>query len=74
MAVSRDSIRIVVDQRIYTVDLLTLSDEQIHHFASQLNSLQAGADDGLGVLIFLLVVAIVVVLVLQATGHRVIIR
>jgi Flp pilus assembly protein TadB len=56
------------------VRINTLSDEQIHHFASQLNSLQAGADDGLGVLIFLLVVAIVVVLVLQATGHRVIIR
>jgi Flp pilus assembly protein TadB len=52
----------------------TLSDEQIHQFASQLDSLQAGADDGLGFLIFLLVAAIVAVVVLEATGHRVIIK
>jgi Flp pilus assembly protein TadB len=52
----------------------TLSDEQIHKFASQLDSLQAGGDDGLGLLIFLLVVAIVVVVVLEATGHRVIVK
>ncbi len=52
----------------------TLSDEQVHQFAQQLDSLQAGADDGLGLIIFLLVVAIVVVVVLEATGHRVIVR
>jgi Flp pilus assembly protein TadB len=52
----------------------TLSDDQIHQFASQLDSLQAGADDGLGLLIFLLVVVIVTVVVLEATGHRVIVR
>ncbi len=52
----------------------TLSDEQIHQFASQLDSLQAGADDGLGLLIFLLVAAIVTVVVLEATGHRVIVK
>ncbi len=52
----------------------TLSDAQIHRFASQLDSLQAGADDGLGFLIFLLVVAIVTVVVLEATGHRVIVK
>ncbi len=51
-----------------------LSDEQIHQFASQLESLQAGADDGVGVVIFLLLVAIVVIIVLEATGHRVIVR
>ncbi len=51
-----------------------LSDEQLHQFASQLNSLQAGADEGVGLLIFLLLVAIVVVVVLEATGHRVIVR
>ena len=52
----------------------TLSDKQIHQFASQLDSLQAGADDGLGLLIFLLVVAIVTVIILEATGHRVVVR
>jgi Family of unknown function (DUF6627) len=51
-----------------------LSDEQIHQLALNLNSVQAGADDGLGFLIFLLVVAIIVVVVLEATGHSVIIR
>ncbi len=51
-----------------------LSDEQIHQLALNLNSVQAGADDGLGFLIFLLVVAIIVVVVLEATGHSVIVR
>jgi len=52
----------------------TLSDEQIHRFASQLDSLQAGADGGLDFLIFLLIVAIIVVIALEASGHRVVIR
>ena len=53
--------------------LNTLSDEQIHQFAGDLDSLQAGAD-GVGALIFLLLVAIIVVVVLQATGHKVIVK
>jgi hypothetical protein len=51
-----------------------LSDEQVHQFASQLDSLQAGADDGVGAIIFLLLVAIIVIVVLELTGHRVIVR
>lgn len=51
----------------------TLTDEQTHTLAVNLDSLQAGAD-GVGTLVFLLLVAIIVVLVLQATGHRVIVR
>ena len=50
-----------------------LSDEQTHALAANLDSLQAGADS-VGALVFLLVVAIIVVLVLQATGHSVIFR
>ncbi len=50
-----------------------LSNEQIHQFATQLNSLQAGAD-GVDTLIFLLLVAIVAVLVIELTGHHVIVR
>lgn len=50
-----------------------LSDEQTHTLAANLDSLQAGAD-GVGALIFLLLVAIVVVVVLEATGHSVIFR
>jgi len=51
-----------------------LSDEQIHQFASQLDSLQAGADGGIDFLIFLLIAAIVAIIVLEATGHRVVVR
>jgi hypothetical protein len=50
-----------------------LSQEQIHQLASNLDSLQAGAD-GIDVLIFLLLVAIIVVIVLQVTGHKVIVK
>jgi hypothetical protein len=51
----------------------TLSDDQIHQFAGNLDSLQAGAD-GVDALIFILLVAILVVLILQASGHRVIVK
>jgi len=50
-----------------------LSDEQTHTLAANLDSLQAGAD-GVGTVIFLLLVAIIVVIVLEATGHHVIFR
>jgi hypothetical protein len=50
-----------------------LSDEQVHQFAAQLNSLQAGAD-GAGALIFVLLVVILVIVILELTGHRVILR
>jgi hypothetical protein len=51
----------------------TLSDQQIHRFAADLNSLQAGAD-GVDALIFLVLVAILVVVILEVTGHHVIVR
>jgi hypothetical protein len=51
-----------------------LSDEQTHRLAANLDSLQAGADSGVGAVVFLLLVVIIVVVVLQATGHSVIIR
>lgn len=50
-----------------------LSDEEVHQFASRLDSLQAGAD-GADALIFLLVVAIIVVLILELSGHRVVVK
>lgn len=59
------------DEAMARID--NLSDEQVHQLAKNLESLQAGGD-GVGALIFLVAVAIVVVIVLQATGHRVIIR
>ncbi len=53
--------------------LNSLSDEQIHQLAANIDSVQAGGD-GVGALIFLLLVAIIVVVILQASGHRVIVR
>ncbi len=50
-----------------------LSDEQVHQFASKLDSLQAGAD-GVDALIFILLVAIIVVLILELSGHRVLVK
>jgi hypothetical protein len=49
-----------------------LSDQQVHFFASNLESLQTGGD-GLGIIIALLVIAILVVVLLQLSGHKVII-
>lgn len=72
----------VVKQRLMDVGLSPeealaringLSDEQTHTLAANLNSLQAGAD-GIGALIFVLVVAIIVVVILEAAGHHVIFR
>lgn len=53
--------------------LSILSDEQLHQLAADMDSLQAGGD-GIGAVIFLLLVAIVVVVVLQATGHEIVIK
>ncbi len=53
--------------------LNSLSDDQIHQLSKNIDSVQAGAD-GAGALIFLLLVAILVVVFLQASGHRVIVK
>ena len=50
-----------------------LSDAQIHQAVAQLDSVQPGGDSGLGVIVGLLVIAILVVVLLQLTGHRVVI-
>ena len=55
-----------------TSRLAQLSDQEVHQVAGQIDSLYA-AGDGLGVVIALLVIAILVVILLQMTGHKVII-
>ena len=50
-----------------------LSNQQVHQLALQLDDIKIGGD-GLGVVIALLVIAILVVLLIQLTGHRVIIK
>ncbi|RMG74471.1 MAG: hypothetical protein D6710_01510 [Nitrospirae bacterium] len=53
--------------------LESLSSEELHQFASRIDSVRVGGDSGLGVVVTLLVIAILVVLLLQLTGHRVVV-
>jgi hypothetical protein len=53
--------------------LSQMSDQQIHNFALNLDDLKVGGD-GLGIVIALLVIAILVVVLLYLTGHRVSVR
>ncbi len=50
-----------------------LSDQQLHQLALQVDELTVGGDGGLGIVIALLVIAILVVLFIQLSGHRVIV-
>jgi hypothetical protein len=52
--------------------LSQLPGHQIHQIAQQLDGLQIGGD-GLGIVIALLVIAILVVILLQITGHKIIV-
>ena len=51
-----------------------LSDWQIHQLALQIDDLKVGGDGGLGVVIAILVIAILVVILLHLTGHKVIVK
>ncbi|BCB96719.1 hypothetical protein JZK55_16410 [Dissulfurispira thermophila] len=53
--------------------LSQLSDQQIHQLALQLDDLKVGKDDALGIIIALLVITILVIIILQLTGHRVVV-
>lgn len=53
--------------------LAHLSDRQIHQIALQLDDLKVGQDDVLVVIIALLFIAILVVVLLKLTGHKVIV-
>ena len=50
-----------------------LSDQQVHQVAKQIDDLRVGKDGALGVIIALLVIAILVIIVLQLTGRKVIV-
>ncbi len=50
-----------------------LSDDQIHQVARNLDGLQTGGDSALGIVIALLVIVILVFILLQVTGHKVIV-
>ena len=50
------------------------SDPQIHQLALQLDDLKVAGEGVLGIIILLLVIAILVVLLIQLTGHKIIIK
>mgnify|MGYP001083729943 CR=1 FL=1 len=50
-----------------------LSDKQLHNLAMQIDDLKVGQGDVFGIIIALLVIAILVVVLLKLTGHKVII-
>jgi hypothetical protein len=50
------------------------SDPQIHQLALKLDDLKVAGDDFLGVIILLLVIAILVILLIQLTGHKIVIK
>jgi len=54
--------------------LSQLSDQQIHQLALKLDELMVGGNDVLGVIILILVIAILVVLLIQLTGHKIVIK
>jgi hypothetical protein len=53
--------------------LSSLTDQQVHQIALQLDELRIGQTDALGVIIALLVIAILVIVILKLTGHRVLV-
>ena len=53
--------------------LASLSDQQIHQIALQIDDLKLGQSDALGVIIALLVIVILVIVILKLTGHKVLV-
>lgn len=53
--------------------LAQLSDQQIHQIALQLDNLRIGQNDAFTLIIALLVIAILIVVLLKLTGHKVIV-
>lgn len=57
--------------------LNNLSDDELHYFASRVDSLQTGGDAVgavLGFILALLLIALLVILILELTGHDVVIK
>ena len=85
-AVDVEKIRTALEQKLvrqrlqdlgFSVDeistrLFELTDGQIHYFATRLDDLKVGGD-GLGFVIAILVIIALVLLIIQLTGHRVVV-
>jgi hypothetical protein len=53
--------------------LQSMSDDQIHRLAMNIDEVRVGGD-ALGVIVMLLVIAILVVVLLQLSGHKIIVK
>ena len=51
-----------------------LSNQQIHQLALKVDDLRVAADEGLGIIVALLVIAILVVILIMLLGHRVVVK
>jgi hypothetical protein len=51
-----------------------LTDQQLHQLALRADDLTVAGDEGLGIIIALLGIAIIIVIVIQLTGHRVVVK
>ena len=51
-----------------------LNDQQLHQLALKVDDLTVAGDEGLGIIIALLVIAIIVVIIIQLTGHKVVVK
>ncbi len=50
-----------------------MTDAQLHQLATNLDEVRVGGD-GLGVIVFLLVVAVLIIVIVQLTGHKVVVK
>jgi hypothetical protein len=50
------------------------SDRQLHQLALRVDDLKVAGDDALGIIILLLVIAVLVVLLIQLTGHKIVVK
>lgn len=51
-----------------------LNDQQIHQLALKIDDWQIGGDSGLGFVIAVLLVIVLVIVILQLTGHRIVVK
>src|SRR5512136_1232801 len=51
-----------------------MTDAQIHQLATNLDEVRVAGDDALGVIVILLIIAVLVIVILQLTGHKVIVK
>jgi len=54
--------------------LNSLNDQQIHQIALKIDDWKVGGDSGLGIIIAVLLIFIVVVLIIQLTGYRIVVK